>query len=359
MIRYDHKEKDKNISNLNKYSFTKTLSMFKYENLPETIPQKELEKLLQMNGFCFITEHEGKLYAFNGGLGGKPDVYNRPTEITISNPALDLNKTFSIEDGGVLFLNDDMGMGLNPLYTKYNTMINENDINITLHGYNTRMSALISATDDKTRESAINYIDKIVDGEISVIGENALFDGVKLQNSSSNGANTITPLIELHQYLRGSLDNEIGLNSAYNMKKERLITSEVEQGEDSVFPLIYNMLINRVKAVDKINEMFDTNIAVDFGSVWGIKHNEMISDMETLHNETLEAEQPEQPETTDQAQNSIDRLEQLEREINGETETPEPTDESTDESTDEPTDEPTEGGDGVLTEDEEKKEEEK
>ena len=43
---YDYKDKQKNVRQLNEYMLAKTLSMFEYENLPTTIPARELEKLL-------------------------------------------------------------------------------------------------------------------------------------------------------------------------------------------------------------------------------------------------------------------------------------------------------------------------
>ena len=90
-MTYDYKAKAKNVITQNNYMLAKTVSMFEWENLPETIPYKELEKLLQVNGFAFITKVNGELYAFSGGLGGVPDVYGNPTQIIISNPALNFN----------------------------------------------------------------------------------------------------------------------------------------------------------------------------------------------------------------------------------------------------------------------------
>ena len=148
---YDYKAKTKNVAVLNHYMLAKTLSMFEYENLPDSIPYHELEKLLQVNGFAFITKVNGELYAFSGGVGGEPDVYGNPTTITISNPALKFNKTLDIKKDGVLIKNDDMSMGLIPLYEKHHMLMVENDINIVVNGYNSRMQKLISAPDDKTK----------------------------------------------------------------------------------------------------------------------------------------------------------------------------------------------------------------
>ena len=278
MINYNFKDKQQNVKQLNNYMLTKTLSMFEYSDLPETIPYKELEKLLQINGYAYITEVKGSLYAFSGGLGGVSDVYGNPTTITINNVALNYNETLSIADDGVLITNDDMLIGLMPLLEKHNTLLVENDINMVVHGYNSRMQTLISVSDDRTKASAESYINKLVDGDIAVIGENALFDGVKVQAGSSGGV-SVSTMLEYHQYIKGTLNNEVGLSSAFNMKKERLITSEVEQGEDSLFPYVYNMMKCRLKAIELINAKYGTYIEIDFGSVWHQKNKEMVDDL--------------------------------------------------------------------------------
>lgn len=290
LAKYDYKEKEKNLTAYNAYTLIKTLSMFEWENLPETIPLRQLELLLQTVGYAFITKHKGKLYAFYGGLGGVPDPYGYPTEFVVSNPALNFSKTFKLTEG-VLIHNDDLDLGLMPMMNRYNSMLVENDINMVMNGYNTRTQRLITSTNDKTKQSADKYLEGIVKGEISSIGESALFEGLKLHSVSGDGGSNITSLIENQQYLKASLYNELGLSDNYNMKRERLTEGETEAGEDSNFTLVYNMYKNRVHAVEQINEMFETEIKVSFGSVWAKGRKEVIDD------EVLETgEDPEDPE---------------------------------------------------------------
>ena len=104
---HDFKNKRRNITQLNDYMLNKTLSMFEYENLPDSIPYREMEKQLQMGGYTFITEVKGELYALQGGLGGLPDAYGQPTKIIISNPYLNFYEQLDIEEDGVLIRNDD------------------------------------------------------------------------------------------------------------------------------------------------------------------------------------------------------------------------------------------------------------
>ena len=274
-MTYNYKDKATNVAQANRYLFAKTLSMFEYEGLPESIPQRELERLLQMHGYAFITEVKGTLYAFHGGLGGEPDVYGRPTEIVITNPALRFNKTLKLETDGVLIENDDMRQGLLPLFEKFNTLLAESDINMVMNGYNTRIMTMITTTDDRMREAADRYLKKIVDGEMGACGEKTLFDGIKLQ-SSNGGRDVITAMIEYHQYLKGSLYHEIGLDAPINMKRDRLVTTEVELNHDALYPFVDNMMRCRIEGIAKLNEMYGQNVEIDYGSVWKKKQKETV-----------------------------------------------------------------------------------
>lgn len=276
---YDYKAKTKNIRQLNDYMLAKTVSMFEYEGLPETIPYEELEKIIQRNGYAFITKVNGKLYAFAGSMGGELDVYGNPQDITINNVYLNFNKTLNIAKDGVLIRNDDMRIGLMPLYDKANTFLVENDINMMVWGYNSRAQKLISAPDDKTKESAEQYLKKLLDGDLSVIGENALFDGVKIQNSANTGGVTAQQMVEFQQYIKATMYNEVGISANFNMKRERLVSSEVEQTEDSLFPFVYNMMKCRIKGVEALNKMYSLDVKVDFGSIWHVKNKELVDDI--------------------------------------------------------------------------------
>lgn len=261
-------DKKKLIDAYIRYFLTRTQSMFKWEGLPDTMPQKWLEYYLQVNGNAFITKVNNKLYAFTGGIGGEPNVYYIPTLYTVANPALNLSKSYKIDVEGVLCYNDAANIGLIPMLNKYAALMAENVISLRMASIAARATAVISASDDNTKRSAEEYARKLVDGEIAIVGESAFFDGIKVQPTRQAGATAITDLIELQQYLKASLYNEIGLQANYNMKREAINSNESQMNNDALVPLIDEMLTERQNAVNKINEMFETNISVSLASAW-------------------------------------------------------------------------------------------
>lgn len=264
---YDYKDKKNNVATLNQYMLNKTLSMFKYDGLPDTIPSVELEKMLQKYGNVFIYEVDGKQYAFKGSKGGEVDVYGNGKTIVLANPALKLNETVDIVDG-VYMRNDDMELGLLPLFNRFNFLLNENEITMVMNNINNRVLMLLSAGDDETAESAKKFLEKLEKGELSIIAENRVFEGIKTHNATNSSAQPITDLIEYHQYVKSNLYNEIGIDLNHNMKRERLNSDEIALNEEHLFPLVNNMLENREKAVAEMNEKYGLNVSVEYGSIW-------------------------------------------------------------------------------------------
>lgn len=295
------RDKDTAVTEFMANTLAKTQSMFEYEGLPDSIPQKELERLLQTKGNAFVTSVDGVLYALSGGKGGEPDVYGRATLYTVANPALKLNKTYDIQKDGVLIENDSNGESLLPLIGRYAVLHTDGLISLNTASILTRITMLISASDDKTKQSADEFLRKIQDGEFSIIGENAFFKGVNMQTAPTTNSVYITQLIELIQYYKASMYNELGLNANYNMKRERLNLGEVSMNVDVLLPYVDNMLKERQNAVEKINAMFDTEISVKLASSWGLErdnYNALAADLETAKENPDPTDEPDPTEET-------------------------------------------------------------
>ena len=289
----------------------RTLSMFEYENLPDTLKSSIIEDQLQENGYTVVFEYQNKLYSTVAGLGGREkSPYNQPTTAIINVPALNYNQTLTISKDCVLIKNDDLMVGLMPTILKHGTLAIENEITMLLADYNARIQTLISAGTDQTIQDAQNYINQIIDGNLSVIGESAFYQDLKTHNPSQNAKENFQDLIAYQQYIKSDLYNELGLSSLNNMKKERLITSEVVSESDQIFPLVDNMLRNRKEGIEMVNKLFNGKIKVDFGSTWKDKadtrntpkqqEQPTQTEQPTQQEQPTQTEQQEQPTQTEQ-----------------------------------------------------------
>lgn len=278
------------------YMLNRFQKVTRIKNLPETMPERDIKLMLHMNGHFGMFEHKGELWGACGGLGGKPNPYYMPTIYTIANPGLELSKTFDIDKNITIIPNDSLYLGVMPLFERYSTALAETELSIKIATINSRIMSLISAPDDRTLESVNNYLEDIKNGKLASIGENQVFDGIRVQPYASSGnTNGITSLIELEQYLKASWYNEIGLNANYNMKRESINSGESQLNNDMLLPLIDDMLETQNRAFEKANKMFGTNITVELSSAWEDNQKEIDNALNDEGGENVEENNIEQP----------------------------------------------------------------
>ena len=204
-----------------------------------------------------------------------------------------MNETYTINEDCIVIKNDDMKQGLIKIYEYFGQRLIENQITMLMTDYNLRMPFTISSSDDQTTQSAKDYLNKIIDGSLGVIGEQKLFKALSVTPTNTKQTATFADLYGYQQFIIAQLNNTIGLATNNNMKRERLTTNEIEVNKNASYPLVDNMLRNRQTAVDKINDMFGLDITVEYSSIWGTDN-------------TNDSEMSEDENNSDDTLNSVD-----------------------------------------------------
>ena len=286
--------------------YKKTIRMFEWKGLPDTIPQRELELILQLCRFVIVTKvkndkGEDNLFVFYGGLGGVPNEYYQPTQAIVSNPYLRFTSVLKLDDyikkdgNAVVGWNDSTHMGMFPINSLYASLLAETSLTLKYQLINMRFNNILTADNDNEKASLETMYKQVADGTgFGIVVTKRLMNQLsvdKIDINSNTRQAQLKDTIETMQYLKGSWLNAVGLNANYNMKRESINESEADLNEDALIPDADDMLFNRRKLADAVNEMFGTNWSVDFGSAWK-KNREEIKTRE----EQQKAEIPEKQE---------------------------------------------------------------
>lgn len=337
---YDYRDKVKVINDYIVMMFNRSQSIFTYENLPDTINKAWLEYLLQSKGYALfmnvdeediITYPEDKkidggLYVFYGGLGGVRDFNGLPTFATITNARLKKSYQPKLGEEVVLVKNDAMMRGLLNIYRKYATMLTESDISLILADINARTQSIITAQTDNDRKMAIKYLEDLEAGVIGVIGGNMMYDAIKASPYNEKASESLTNLIEYHQYILAQYFNTIGINANFNMKREALNSGESALNDDALRPLIDDMLEERKKGIDEVNRVFGTDIKVGLNSSWRTEYLQskmsVIDLMKEEPNEenTLIEDEIDDVEVVEEMDSAVDIEEEVVEDVGDETE---------------------------------------
>lgn len=253
-------------------------TIFEYKDYPETFSVRRFELVLQVNGFSLIADAKSKVdkypsgvYAFSGLLGGVADPNMMPTMSTINNTALLYNEVGEIGTNSVLVKNDTMLMGLNPIFSRYASLLADCDITLEHLLVNARIPSVYAVADETTKKAFDQMYQDIREGKSykALVG-NPMFDSIKNAVFNANGSmgDSYKAIIELEQYLRGAWYMEFGLPASYNAKREYISAQEATMSDPVLLPLIDDMLRCRKEGIEEANRLFGINISVDLSEEW-------------------------------------------------------------------------------------------
>ena len=182
------------------------------------------------------------------------------------------------------------------------------------------LAKILTADNDATKESIKQMYKDVEDGTgfgivvTKKFMEESNVDKIELRSQSNQMQ--LKDIIETKQYLMGSWLNEMGLNANYNMKREAINESEADLNEDSLLPLIDDMLHQRKLICDALNEKFkdyltDGEVSVELSSSWKKIRKEI-----KLREEQQEVETTTEENSSESTQNEEESVSENEDEQN-------------------------------------------
>lgn len=235
---------------------------FKYENLPDTVDARFLERTLASESVAVWFEEDGLdgLVALTVALNGKWNIYNTPTSYrayATNGYNMELNDTNSVlmwnnyNRTGIL---NDLEMYANRLAEIDRTM----DINVIMQ----KTPAIVKCTESQ-RLTLVNLF-KQYEGNIPFI-----FSSKDLDLNGVEVIDMKVPYVcdKLNTYKRqmwAEVLAYLGIEAITSEKSERLVKSESSSMQGVIKAQRANRLDARKEAVEKINKMFGTDIKVEF-----------------------------------------------------------------------------------------------
>lgn len=236
-------------------------SVFKWNNLPNGIDEKWIERYLFTEGKCmFFHDKEKGFMIAKCTDAGQVNNYDEPTLLraygtNYNGPTLENN------EDAVLIRNNDEMIPTSPTIQLYAWRLAEISRTIDIN-INAQKTPIIIKCSDKQKMS-LNQVYKQWDGYNPVIfGDKALeldrFDVLK----------TDAPIVfDKLQIQKHAIWNEamtfLGINNANMDKRERLVDDEVQANNEQVGLSAEVMLKSRQRACEQINKLFGLNISVE------------------------------------------------------------------------------------------------
>lgn len=245
------------------FLFEKLIKIFKYENLPPTIPQEALEDYILHFGFAGITKNEKfgmvAVPATKYGVG----LYPRFEPLAQYCTPLMQGRNLVIGKDIVIVKNNTYQLSCVPLVERYARQLADADSSITIALENSRINLIPNFDDEESAESYKAYMIANRLGQVDTVMDSSFIQKGSFIDYQKNNQSTLgLSLVETRNEILRSFLLEIGITVANN-KRERMVVDEVNVNSQLLMFNLHDMLDSRKEAMDMVNRIYGTNITVD------------------------------------------------------------------------------------------------
>lgn len=238
------------------------ISMFEWKNLPDTVDARYLELHLFETG-CMIYFNDDVIgnLCLDCIANGRLDVYGNPILRRAYSGYNNYQKLLS-DKNSVIIWNNYLRTNSVLAIKMYARRLYVLDRIIDVNANAQKTPVLVQGT-EKQRLTLLNLYKEFEGNAPFIFGDKNL-DLNALKVLSTNAPYVADRIYTLKTQIWNEALTYLGISNINIQKKERLITDEVTRNQGGTIASRYSRLDARRQAVKKINDMFGTNIEVNY-----------------------------------------------------------------------------------------------
>ena len=238
-------------------------SLFEWENLPNNMDERWIEKYLFTSGKCIFYKDPVMGYMVAGlAQQGSINCYGDPTSVwpVAENYTYNGEKLVNGENCYVI-RNNDLMLPNFPIIRHYAYKLCNIDRAIDTNVEAVKTPIIVRCS-EKQKLSLKNAINQRKDNE-PVIWSSDLSDINEMVDTLTTNAPIVFPQLQTQKHMiLNEVFTDLGINNANMDKRERMVANEVEANNEQVKACEDVMLKSRQQACKEINRIFGTNISV-------------------------------------------------------------------------------------------------
>lgn len=238
-------------------------SLFEWENLPNNMDERWIEKYLFTSGKCIFYKDPTMGFMVAGlAQQGSINCYGDPTSVwpVAENYTYNGEKLVNGENCYVI-RNNDLMLPNFPIIRHYAYKLCNIDRAIDTNVEAVKTPIIVRCS-EKQKLSLKNAINQRKDNE-PVIWSSDLSDINEMVDTLTTNAPIVFPQLQTQKHMiLNEVFTDLGINNANMDKRERMVANEVEANNEQVKACEDVMLKARQQACKEINRIFGTNISV-------------------------------------------------------------------------------------------------
>lgn len=268
------------------------LDIFQYDNLPGTLPAREIESNLILTGHCFIFPHKGELITSVTSIYGFDKYYN-PTRATYAQAVIGSRSNINIEDYAIIYnsslrdniLNIKSDGSLLTFIQRYARQLADIESTINIYITNMRLTSIPVATNDNIKGSIRRFFDMLSLGKKEIVTDTPIIESFRnIDIVKNNTSDTLTDLLQCRDKILEMFYRDIGVKFRNN-KRANMTESEVESDNQVLLISLDDMLKQREAGVADVNNKYGTSITVSINDRFKVKEEVVNNDTEGVSTE--------------------------------------------------------------------------
>lgn len=259
------------------------INMFEYQNLPTGITKRDIEINLIMTGHAVILpKKDGTLFTPLTNLFGY-DEYYQPTWAVFANPVVVTAKRYTIHEDCEVIYNNSLqdsiyyikaDSGLSSFVSRYARQLADIEATANIYAVNSRLVSIPVSNSNSVIESLKAFFTNISLGKRAVVTDSAIVENFRNVDINRTGIKDgVNDWLIARDKILEQFFRDLGIRMT-NQKKAQVNIDEVESNDQLLLISSDDMLKERQKGIDRVNNMFGTNIKVRLNPLYNIKNVE-------------------------------------------------------------------------------------
>lgn len=259
------------------------INMFEYQNLPAGITRRDIEINLIMTGHAVILPRtDGTLFTPLANLFGY-DSYYQPTWAVFANPVFITAKRYTIHKDCEVIYNNSLqdsiyyikaDSGLSSFVSRYARQLADIESTANIYAVNSRLVSIPVSNSNSVIESLKAFFTNISLGKRAVVTDSAIVENFRNVDINRTGIKDgINDWLIARDKILEQFFRDLGIRMT-NQKKAQVNIDEVESNDQLLLISSDDMLKERQKGIERVNNMYGTNIKVRLNPLYNIKNVE-------------------------------------------------------------------------------------
>lgn len=273
------------------------LTIFEYDNLPKSLPRREIELNLLLTGHAVIFTDKADIVTACTTLYNYDRYYN-PTQAVFAQPRM-TSKTLYLDDSeinkqnAVVIYNNDLkdnilyipsDGGLLSFISRYARRLADVESSENIYTVNTRLTSFPVGSSDSVIANIKKFFNSLILGKREVITDDAIINSFRnVDIVRSNVRDSVNDILTARDKILEQFFRDIGVKFFADNKKAQITDNEVEADNQLLLISLESMLKSRQEGIDAVNKFYGTDIKVRISD----NFNRENFKSEVLNNETI------------------------------------------------------------------------